>query len=158
MVVKLDMGKAYARVFGIFLTRVLRKFGFSEVIIGMVWRLISSNWYSVLINGQSNSLFSSYRDLKQGDPLSPTLFIIFVKVLARGLNIFHEDNDFIGYRLPKRSPKINHLAYADDTILFCSCDKALVIKMMTILKDMKIFLDKGLTIQRAPFIFIITLL
>lgn len=92
----------------IILTKVLRKFGFSEVIIDMVWRLISNNWYSVIINGQSNGFFQSSRGLKQGDPLSPTLFIIAAEVLARGLNRLHMDKDFKGYGMPKWSPDINH--------------------------------------------------
>lgn len=54
VVVKLDMAKAYDRVLWIFLTKVLRKFGFSERIVDMVWRLISNNWYSILVNGISH--------------------------------------------------------------------------------------------------------
>lgn len=43
VVVKLDMTKAYDKVSWIFLTNVMKKFGFSEVMIDMVWRLISNN-------------------------------------------------------------------------------------------------------------------
>ncbi|KAH0742871.1 hypothetical protein KY290_030864 [Solanum tuberosum] len=42
------------------------------------------------------------------------------EVLARGLNNLNRDTLFKGYGLPKWSPEINHLSYADDTILFCS--------------------------------------
>lgn len=64
VMVKLDMTKAYNRVSWIYLTKVLRKFRFSEVLVDMVWRLMSNNWYSVLVNGQSYGLFKSSRRLK----------------------------------------------------------------------------------------------
>lgn len=64
MVVKLDMAKAYDRVSWFFLIKVMRRFGFTEKIIDMVWRLISNNWYSVLVNGNSYGFFSSSRGLK----------------------------------------------------------------------------------------------
>lgn len=73
--------------------------------------------------------------MKQGDPLSPTFFVIAAEVLSRGLNSLHEDADYIGYRLSKWSPKINHLAYADDTILFGSRGRGSVIKMMKVLRS-----------------------
>jgi len=69
----------------------MRRFGFSETIIDMVWRLISNNWYSVLVNGKSFGFFQSSRGVKQGDPLSPNLFIIVVEVLSRGLNKMNEE-------------------------------------------------------------------
>lgn len=130
VVVKLDMSKAYDRVSWIYLTKVLRGFGFSEIIIDMVWRLVSNNWYSILVNGQTYGFFKSSRGLKQGDPLSPTLFIISAEVLSTGLNSLHTDRQFKGYGLPKWSPEINQLSYADDTILFCSGERASFIKMM----------------------------
>lgn len=52
IVVKLDMAKTYDRVSWVFLIKVLRKFDFYEIIIDMVWRLVSNKWYSILINGQ----------------------------------------------------------------------------------------------------------
>ncbi|XP_049396567.1 uncharacterized protein LOC125860610 [Solanum stenotomum] len=135
VVVKLDMAKAYDRVSWIFLTKVLRKFGFAEVIIDMVWRIISNNWYSMLVNGITHGFFQSSRGLKQGDPLSLTLFIIAAEVLSRGLNNLHRDESKKGYGLPKWSSEINHLSYADDTILFGSGDRGSIIKMIRILME-----------------------
>lgn len=63
--VKFDMTKAYVRLSWIFLTKVLRKFGFSETLIDMVQRLLSNNWYSILINGQSHRFFSSSRGVSK---------------------------------------------------------------------------------------------
>ncbi|WMV30418.1 hypothetical protein MTR67_023803 [Solanum verrucosum] len=102
VVVKLDMAKAYDR----FLMEIL-----------------------VLMNGQSFGFFQYSRGLKQRDPLSPTLFIIAAEVLSRGLNSLFEDPDYIGYGMPKWSPPINNLSYADDTILFCSRQTASIRKI-----------------------------
>lgn len=57
VVVRFDKAKAYDRVSWIFLTIVLRKFGFPMLLINMVWRLISANWYLMLIDGQTHQLF-----------------------------------------------------------------------------------------------------
>ncbi|WMV09821.1 hypothetical protein MTR67_003206 [Solanum verrucosum] len=57
------------------------------------------------------------------------------EVLSRGLNKLHTDPQYKGYGLPKWSPEINHLSYADDTILFGSSDKGSIIKMMKVLTD-----------------------
>lgn len=51
MVLKLDMSKPYDRVSWLFLTKVTRRFGFSDIIIYMIWRIMSNKWYSILISG-----------------------------------------------------------------------------------------------------------
>ncbi|XP_060202505.1 uncharacterized protein LOC132630945 [Lycium barbarum] len=104
VVIKLYMAKAYDRLSWIFLTKVLRQFGFGE-------------------------------GVKQGDPLSTTLFIIAAEVLTRSLNKLHEKPSFIGYGMPKWSPQINHLSYADDTILFCYGDGCSLKLMMKRLRN-----------------------
>ncbi|KAM3360270.1 hypothetical protein P3S68_019982 [Capsicum galapagoense] len=133
--VQLDMSKAYVRVSWIFVIKVMIRFGFSKTMINMIWRLISNNWYTMLVNGQTFGFFKSTRGLKQGDPLSPTLFRIVVEVLARGLNSLHEEDDFKGFGMPKWSKPINHLSYDDDTILFCLRHKESMKKMKKILQN-----------------------
>ncbi|XP_070010520.1 uncharacterized protein [Nicotiana sylvestris] len=97
--------------------------GFPEAFTGLIFDLIGNNWYSILINGQPNGFFKSSRGVKQGDPLSPTLFILAVEALSRGLNLLHTNLYFYGFGMPKWSPKINYLSYTDDTIIFCSSDE-----------------------------------
>lgn len=100
VVMKLDMEKVYDRVSWIFLTKVLMKFGFSECLVDLVWRLLNNNWYSVLVNEKFYDFFQSTRGLKQGGPLSPTLLIIMAKVLSKSLNKLNEDNQYKGFGLP----------------------------------------------------------
>ncbi|XP_070013963.1 uncharacterized protein [Nicotiana sylvestris] len=122
VVIKLDMEKAYDRVSWKFLLHVLRRMRFAECFINMVWNFISNNWYSVMVNGQASRFFHSSRGVKQGDPLSPALFILSAEVLSRSLNKLFEDRQFRGFGMPKWTDPLNHLAYADDTIIFASTD------------------------------------
>ncbi|XP_060212018.1 uncharacterized protein LOC132639595 [Lycium barbarum] len=134
VIMKLDMAKAYDRVSWIFLMKVLIKIDFSELVIDMIFRLISSNWYSVLVNGQQCGFFQSSKGVKQGDPLSPTLFILTADVLSRNLNALSSIPQFKGYGMPKWSPKVNHLSYADDMIIFSSADVFSLHLIMEVLK------------------------
>nr|XP_016514569.1 PREDICTED: uncharacterized protein LOC107831319 [Nicotiana tabacum] len=64
VVIKLHMEKAYDRLSWLFLTKILRKMGFPEAFIGLIFDLIANNWYSILINGQPNGFFKSSRGVK----------------------------------------------------------------------------------------------
>ncbi|XP_059290737.1 uncharacterized protein LOC132044271 [Lycium ferocissimum] len=68
--------------------------------------------------------FHSSRRFKQDDPLSPALFILAAEVLSRSLNSLFDDKEFKGFGMPKWIPQLNHLAYADDTIIFSFADSS----------------------------------
>nr|XP_009795526.1 PREDICTED: uncharacterized protein LOC104242198 [Nicotiana sylvestris] len=106
---------------------------FSKRFIGLIFGIVSNNWYSVLVNGQLHGFFMSSREVKQGDRLSPTLFILAVEKMSRGLNALHQNLYFCGFGFPKWSPKINLLAYADDTIIFSSSDATSLRLIMEVL-------------------------
>src|SRR5436190_24030213 len=120
IIIKLDLSKAYDFISWLALLKVLRKFGFNERLIDMVWRLISNCWYSVLVNGKSSGFFTSNRGIRQGGPLSCFLFIIASEVISRGLKNLHESNISMRYSSIMDCPIIFHLAYADDFIIFCN--------------------------------------
>ncbi|XP_027184159.1 uncharacterized protein LOC113782466 [Coffea eugenioides] len=115
MMLKLDMMKDYDRVSWIFLIQVLRRFGFSEVWIDMVWQLISNIRFSVIMNG-----------LRQGDPISPVLFVIGAEVLSRSLNALAKHHSFRPFKVLRGCPLVTHLAYANDVVIFTSGLKASV--------------------------------
>ncbi|XP_075098940.1 uncharacterized protein LOC142175837 [Nicotiana tabacum] len=77
--------------------------------------------------------FKSTRGVKQGDPLSPTLFILSAKALSSRLNALHQNLYFCLVWTAKMDPKINNLSYADDTIIFSSSDATSLRLIMEVL-------------------------
>ncbi|XP_060202996.1 uncharacterized protein LOC132631439 [Lycium barbarum] len=113
VVLKLDMAKSYDRLSWSFHTKVLNKFGFNDVWIDLIWRSIANAWYTIIINGTRQGFLKSSQGLKQGDPISPSLFIIVAEVLSRSLNSLLNNPNFTPFSMHKNGPQITHLAYAD---------------------------------------------
>ncbi|XP_075096198.1 secreted RxLR effector protein 78-like [Nicotiana tabacum] len=109
LVIKLDMSKAYDRLSWTFFTSVMRKLGFSEGVIDCIYKLLSNNWYSLIVNGARYGFFKSTRGVKQGDPLSPALYIIAAEALSKSLNQLNNMTNYKGFTTCKKGPQINHL-------------------------------------------------
>lgn len=114
---KIDMQKAYDRLNWSFLCKVMTALGLTEGWIDLVMRSIKGCHFGVLINGEASGFILSEHGLRQGDPLSPALFVIVSECLSRGLNsMFHNYRDM--FYDTKRDLRVSHLAYVDDLIVF----------------------------------------
>lgn len=134
MAVKTDMSKAYDRIEWSFLQAVLRRFGFSEVWTAWVMECVSSVSYSSLINGSPQGKVKPTRGLRQGDPLSPYLFILCTEVLSGLCHNAQVRGTLPGIRVARKSPLINHLLFADDTMFFSKTSAKSCSTLLSILK------------------------
>ncbi|XP_019191056.1 PREDICTED: uncharacterized protein LOC109185569 [Ipomoea nil] len=115
---KLDMAKAYDRIEWSFLQKMLMALRFDERWVELLMMCVTTVSYSVLVNGSRSDQIIPTRGLRQGDPLSPYLFIICAEELSLLLQQAQAKGEIHGCRVARGAPSITHLFFADDSLLF----------------------------------------
>ncbi|CAN1136858.1 Transposon TX1 uncharacterized 149 kDa protein [Linum perenne] len=118
MMLKLDMKKAYDMVDWNGLDAILKAMGFDQVWCAWVRECIQTVRSSVLVNGSPTEFFRPSRGIRQGDPLSPFLFILLTNTLSFLIEKGVRNGELKGIQLNRRCPTLTHVLFADDTILF----------------------------------------
>ncbi|KAL9679888.1 hypothetical protein QQ045_017759 [Rhodiola kirilowii] len=143
LILKLDMAKAYDRVSWPFILGVLRSLGFAEAWCDMVSRCVTNCFYSVKWDG----------GVRQGDPLSPSLFVIAMEWLSRVLNA-SVDHGVVQPFFPKRrAVRVSHLLFADDLLIFTNGAKNSVRNLMDLIKDFCALSGQCLNPEKSSIIF-----
>ncbi|XP_057794267.1 uncharacterized protein LOC131010650 [Salvia miltiorrhiza] len=116
---KIDISKAYDRVDWGYLDAVLRRLGFCDKWRDWMQMCVRSVSYDILINGKEVGPITPRRGLRQGDPLSPYLFILCAEGLSAMIGHEIARGNLHGLQIGRRGPVISHLMFADDCIFFC---------------------------------------
>ena len=87
MIIQLDLSKAYDKVSWDFIEDILTAFGFDQCWIQWILSLVRTPSYSILFNGAPSFPFTPSRGIRQGDPISPFIFVIVMECLSRIIKI-----------------------------------------------------------------------
>lgn len=82
-----------------------------------MWKCFNSASFSVLVNGTPSRIFEASRGLRQGDPLSPLLFLLVVETLGAMISKASEGDFIEGFRVGREEVIVSHLPYADNTLI-----------------------------------------
>ncbi|XP_073014526.1 uncharacterized protein [Primulina eburnea] len=115
---KLDMSKVYDRVEWEFLQQMMIKLGFNQSWVAKVMHCIKSVSYYFRVNQKMVGPIKPSRGLRQGDSLSPYLFVLCAHGLSSLFNAFESRGLFRGVKIAPTSPSVSHLFFADDSLVF----------------------------------------
>ncbi|KAH1107833.1 hypothetical protein J1N35_011601 [Gossypium stocksii] len=117
-VIKLDISKAYDRVEWTFIEEVMKKMGYANEWVTKIMSCVRSIRYVVKCNSILSETIVPERGLRQGDPLSPFLLLFYMEAFSKLLIHAQTNNILKGIRASINGPRINHLFFADDALLF----------------------------------------
>lgn len=117
--VKTDILKAFDRVEWSFMDFALKSIGFPDQWKVCLMSCVKSVTYQVLINGSPQGHIQPTRGIRQGDPLSPYLFVMCTEMLVKMMQQEGRDGRITGLKIAKNFPSVSHLLFADDSMFYC---------------------------------------
>lgn len=144
IVISLDAEKAFDSVRWEYLYLVLRRFGFNDQVIECFRSLYCSPTARIKINGSLSKTVLLGRGCRQGCPLSPTLFALFIEPLAQAIR---EDKDITGILIKNTQYKI--CLYADDILITLTNPQVSLPKLLSLLKEFGSYSGYKLNLQKT---------
>ncbi|GKV06257.1 hypothetical protein SLEP1_g18157 [Rubroshorea leprosula] len=145
---KIDLMKAFDLVSWDFLFKVLEALAYPSVFISWIKTCVTTPMFSVSINGNMEGYFLGKKGIRQGDPLSPYLFVICIAVLSRLLNKAAQEGS-LPYHPKCNKVGLTHLCFMDDLLIFTHGSREAVAIIDSILQ--KFYTISGLKVNYQKF-------
>ena len=129
----------------------MRKMGFDESWIKLMMLCVNIVSYSIFVNGEPKGFIKPTRGIRQGDPLSHFLFLLCTKGFHGIITQAASKGDIHGFSLSKRSLKLTHLLFADNSLLFLRSTLEECQKILDVLGCMRVDQVNKLTDIRLLF-------
>ncbi|GLT73561.1 hypothetical protein SLA2020_454110 [Shorea laevis] len=140
MICKLDLEKAYDRLEWSFIYETLLFFQFPQDILKLIMSAVSSTSISILINGGKTEDFCPSRGIRQGDPLSPYIFILCMEYLSLRISADMDAGIWKGTKVGRSGPHLSHIFFADDIIFI---GKATTTNCLHLQKVLQFFCERS---------------
>lgn len=150
---KLDLEKAYDRIRWDFLKETLEVAGLSEEWTKRIMVCVTNPSMSLLWNGEKTDSFQSARGLRQGDPLSPYLFVLCLERLCHLIDAEVGRKAWKPISLSQGGPKLSHVFFADDLILFAEASVSQVRVIRRVLERFCLASGQKVSLEKSKIFF-----
>jgi len=133
--IKIDIRKAYDSVEWPFLRMILIEYGMPVKFVELIMVCVSIVSYFLILNGGLTNRFQWKKGLRQGDPMSPYLFVLVMEYLNKALKELKDNPNFNHHPRCSRN-NITHICFADDLII---CSRADEVSIKLLLKSFNHF-------------------
>lgn len=129
------MVKVFDRVEWDFLEKVMGKLGFHEKWVKWVMECVSTVAYSINVNGKNAGDVKPRRGIRQGDPMSPYLFLLVADVLSLLIASAVREGRLKRIKMKRSCPSVSHLLFADDSIFFLRAKRRYAMELKVVLEQ-----------------------
>ena len=148
--IKVDIAKAFDTLSWDFLFSCLRGLGVPEMFLHWLSSCVCTTNFIVGYNGTVNGYFKGTRGLRQGDPLSPYLFVIAMNCLSHMLNDVASQSR-LKYHSNCQKIRLTHLSFADDLLIFTEGNIESVQCVLQVLKEFEARSGLAVSMQKTSF-------
>ncbi|XP_019158270.1 PREDICTED: uncharacterized protein LOC109154983 [Ipomoea nil] len=126
MAIKLDLKKAYDRLSWDFIKDTMVQAGFNDSWVKIIMSCVSTSRLAIIWNGERLEYFRPERGIRQGDAMSPAIFVLCMERLSHLILSEVTKRNWKGIKLAPDGPILSHLCFADDMVLFTKASVAQV--------------------------------
>lgn len=153
MVLKIDLEKAYDRLLWNFLHDTLQEVGLNDHWVENIMKCVRTPNLAILWNGNQLDWIKPRRGIRQGDPMSPYLFVLCMEKLSHIIKAEVTQGRWCGLKISRYGPVISHLFFADDMVLFAEATEE---QMGTIKRCLNLFEEASgqkVSLQKSQMFF-----
>lgn len=151
MAIKTDLEKAFDRLEWSFIRHTLHRFNFPTTWIELIMACITSSNFSILLNGERLSPFLPSKGIRQGNPLSPYIFMLCMEHVTWLILNEVSLRNWIGIKTTRNGLPFSHMFFANDLILFAKASKRNCTTIKNVLDSFCKLLGQKSTSQSPKF-------
>lgn len=131
----------------------MKRMGFEHRLIMLIMVCVQTVSFSILINGEPTRTIIHSRGLRQGNPLSPYLILLCTEGFVSLLKEAEYNQTIPNIKICRGAPRLNHLLFTDDSIIFCEVDAETNKRVQCLLKKYEDAFGQKINKEKPSMVF-----